>query len=154
MKDFSVFLALFEDEKTALGSLPDDGVSLTVENPFKDAPLYVYYHPQSAYPYTVEFEGVSSYFISEGEAFDYLCNLYSGELAMLNFFVNGKSRLRYAFPLEKLDLTTTVTGFAVSASGGRAALSGVIAALVREGACHCRIRTWSADEDQSILISL
>ena len=154
MKDFSVFLALFEDEKTSLGSLSDGGSSITVENPDKDAPLTVYYHPQSAYPYTVSFEGVSSYFISEGEAFDYVCDLYGGELVMLNFFVAGKSRLRYAYRLEELDLTTTVEGFALSASGDRAALAGVIAALVKEGTCHCRIRSWSGMEDQSIILSL
>ena len=154
MKELSVFETLFEDEKTSLGSLSDGGAFLKVENPEKDAPLFVYFHPDSAYPYTVEFEGVSSYFVRETEAFDYACDVYCGDLCMLNFFSEGTSRLRYAFPLEQLDLDSTVIGFAVSASGGREALSGLIAGLVKAGACHCRLRTWSGDCDQSIILSL
>ena len=154
MYDFSVIRQLFEDEVTEVSPLEDGGAMLTVENGAKDAPITVYYHPKSAYPYTVSFEGVSGYFIREGEAFDYLCGLYSGELCVLNFFAGGKSRLRYAMPLEQLDLETTVAGFAVSASGGREALQGVIAALVGSPRCSCRLRTWSGEEDQSIILSL
>ena len=154
MYDFSVFQQLFEDEKTSVSPLEDGGAALTVENGAKDAPLTVYYHPESAYPYTVSFEGVSGYFIREVEAFDYACGLYSGELCVLNFFAGGVSRLRYAMPLEALDLETTVAGFAVSASGGRRALAGVITALVGAPSCSCRLRTWSGDADQSIILSL
>ena len=154
MEQLSVFKTLFEDENVQCNKLSDGGEKLQVENSFKDAPLFVYYHPESAYPYTVAFEGVSRYFVTEEEAFDYACELYGGSVAVLNFYSKGVSRLRYAIPLEQLDLETTVAGFAVSASGGREALAGIIAALVSKGNCICRMRTWSGGEDQSIIVAL
>lgn len=154
MDELSVFKTLFEDEEISASSLPGGGEALTVQNSMKEAPLSVYYRPESAYPYTISFEGVSLYFVTEEEAFSYACELYGGSMAVLNFFSQGVSRLRYAIPLEKLDLETTISGFALSASGGREALSGIIAALVAKGNCVCRMRTWGGEEDQSILISL
>ena len=153
MYDYAPFETLFEDESFHKEMLPEGVQKLTVENRHKPAPLAVYYHADSAYPFTVEFAGVCAYFVTEEEAFDYTCDLYDGDKCVLNFFSLGVSRLRYAFPVALLDLEGTVESFAVSAAGTCRALANLIAALVAKGDCVCRLRNWDGSLDQSIIIA-
>ena len=154
MYDFSPFETLFEEESFRKETLSSGVEKLTVENPNKPSPLAVYYHADSAYPFTVEFAGVCAYFVTEEGAFDYTCDLYDGDKCVLNFFSHGVSRLRYAFPTVLLDLEGTVESFAVSAAGTCRALANLIAALVARGDCVCRLRCWDSGLDQSILLAV